>query len=211
MIRMLFYDGGLAVSLQQAPQVLGVTMQRWMTEVLQKLHREVNRNMGPGPGQGLLGVRTGAYRRSLTELVTVTGNGITGELWADLDKVPYGDIQEDGGVIRPRNSQYLTIPLDAMQTGNGVARGTARQVIGNPDAFGFTGTFVPKWKSVIMGKRANGSIVPLFALVTQVTIPARRALATTLSQNWAWIADRLEELTNESVNVMFTSAGEATS
>jgi hypothetical protein len=207
MIKLTFSDGGLAVQLEQMPQIMATVFQQWMTEVLQRLHAAVNRNMGPGPGEGLVGVRTGAMRRALTELVTVLPNGILGELFVDADKVPYGDIQEDGGTIFPRNGQYLTIPLDAMLTGNGVARATARQVGDSPEAFGFSGTFVPKGHSVIMATLAGThTAIPIFALVTSVTIPAKRYLATTITQEWAWIADRLEQLTGEAVNVMFANA-----
>lgn len=200
MIQLTFDDGGLAINLAQAPQVIGLQLQKWMTDVLAHLHAAVARNMGNG---GLIGVRTGDLRRALMERVTVTGDGITGELWPDPAQVPYGSIQEDGGTVIPKTAQALTIPLDAMLTSNGVARGTAGQVKADPQAFGFTSTFIPKGHSVIMGKEANGSVVPLFALVPSVTIPGRHYLATTLIQEWAWIADRLETVAGDTVNVLF--------
>jgi hypothetical protein len=92
-----------------------------------------------------------------------------------------------------------------MNTGNGVARASAHQVRDNPSAYGFKSTFIPKGKHVIMGVPlgASKTIVPLFALKPSVTIPGRHYLETTLTQNWSWIADRLEKITGEATNVIF--------
>lgn len=213
MIALRFDDGGLVLNLEQAKPVLGLHLQQWMTGVLMHLHAAVARNIGPG---GLVGRRSGNLARALMELVTVTEDGVTGELWPDPAKVAYGAIQEDGGTVIPKNAKFLTIPLEAMLTGVGVARGTARQVIESPEAFGYSGTFVAK--GVIFGKlgktakgrqRTRGlggeqtSVIPLFALKSSVTIPGRHYLATTLIQEWAWIADYLETVTGDVVNVLF--------
>lgn len=214
MIGLKFDDGGMILNLEQAKPVIGVQLQQWMTGVLQHLHAAVARNIGPG---GLVGRRTGNLARSLMELVTVTEDGVTGELWPDDAKVAYGAIQEDGGTLIPKNAKYLTIPLEAMLTGVGVARGTARQVIESPEAFGYGGTFFAK--GILFGKlgktakgnrrwRRGGSgeqttVIPLFALKTSVTIPGRHYMATTLIQEWAWIADYLETVTGDIVNVIF--------
>ncbi len=202
MITLTFNDGGMQVNLAQAPQVIGVQLQKWMTLTLAHLHGAVNRNISKG---GLIGRRTGTLSRALLELVTVTGDGVVGELWPDPAKAPYGAIQEEGGTIVPKTAQALTIPLAAMLTANGVARGTARQVRDNPGAFGYAATFIPKGHHVIMGKALGkgASVIPLFALVTSVILPARHYLATTLVQEWPWIADQLEAITGDIVQVVF--------
>lgn len=202
MIGLTFDAGGLTVNLANAKPVIGASLQKWLTQVLAHLHAAVARNMGDG---GLIGRRTGNLARSLMELVTVTEDGVVGTLWPDPDKVAYGSIQEDGGTILPKTARALTVPLEAMLTGNGVARGTAAQVRDDPSAFGFSATFIPKGRSVIMGKLPgkNAGIVPLFALVPSVTILGRHYLATTLIQEWAWIADLLESITGDAVNVLF--------
>jgi hypothetical protein len=212
MIALKFDDRGLAVNLSQARPVIGMQLQKWMTRVLAHLHAAVNRNIASG---GLIGRRSGTLSRALMELVTVTDGGIVGELWPDPAKAPYGGIQEDGGTITPKKGTMLTIPLAAMLTGNGVARGTARQVKDNPTSFGFQSSFIPKGKHVIMGVIADarfagtrgnggrGAAIPLFALVPSVTLPGRHYLATTLIQEWQWIADELETITNETVSVLF--------
>lgn len=200
MIGLTFDDGGLRVNLSQAQNVLSVQLQKWLTLSLAHLHAAVARNMGDG---GLIGRRTGDLARALMTLVTIDDHSVSGDLFPDPDKVAYGSIQEDGGTIVPRNAQALTIPLEAMLTGNGVARGIAGQVRQDPEAFGFVATFIPKNHHVIMGKEPGGGIIPLFALVPSVTIPARHYLATTLIQEWPWIADLLEQLTGDAVNVTF--------
>jgi hypothetical protein len=203
-IALTFDAGGLQVNLAQARPIIGVQLQKWMTRVLAHLHAAVNRNIASG---GLIGRRTGNLSRSLLELVTVTDDGIIGELWPDPAKAAYGAIQEDGGTIVPKKGTMLTIPLEAMLTGNGVARGTAAQVRDTPGAFGFKASFIPKGHHVIMGipegARAGAQPIPLFALVPSVTLPGRHYLATTLIQEWQWIADELERVTEETVNVLF--------
>lgn len=81
--------------------------------------------------------------------------------------------------IRPKNAQYLTIPLDAAKTKAGVARGSARSGV-------FGKTFVMKSKKgnlLIMGQRVRqsgksagetfGKVVPLFVLKKKVVVKAR--------------------------------------
>lgn len=210
MIGLTFDDGGMVLNLEQSRPVIGLQLQQWMSGVLMHLHSAVARNIGPG---GLVGRRTGNLARALIEVVTVTDDGVTGELWPDEAKVAYGAIQEDGGTVIPKTSRFLTIPLEAMLTGVGVARGTARQVIDEPEAFGFAGTFFAKGmlfgrlggraRGRQRGSSSQGSVIPLFALKTSVTIPGRHYLSTTLIQEWSWIADYLETVTGDIVNVIF--------
>lgn len=199
MIRLTFDDGGIAVNLAKAPQVTGVLLQRWMTDVVMHMVGAVQKNIGTG---GLIGRRTGNLARAIR--FEVTPDPLTGTVWPDPDKVPYGSIQEEGGTVIPKHSRFLAIPLEAMLTGNGVARGTARQVKDNPGAFGFASTFIHG--GVIFGKvlgAAKASVIPLFALKSSVVIPATHYLSTTLTQETSWIADRLEALTRDVVQVSF--------
>ncbi len=204
MISLTYTDAGMQVSLAQAPQVIGLQLQKWITQVMYHLQAAVARNMGSG---GLIGVRTGDLRRALKTVIAVGDGGVVGELYPDDALVAYGAIQEEGGTVIPRNATALAIPLSAMQTGNGVARGTAAQVRANPQAFGFSSTFIPKGHDVIMGKELGGGVIPLFALKPSVVIPARHYMATTLLQEWAWIADLLEQITGDAVNVLFQTGG----
>lgn len=72
--------------------------------------------------------------------------------------VPYARIHHEGGVIRPRNAQYLAIPLTPA-----AKRTPPRQFPGE--------TFIAK--GVIFSKGSDGTITPQYALKKEVTIPAR--------------------------------------
>jgi len=95
----------------------------------------------------------------------------------------------DKKIIRPKNKQYLAIPLSAAQTAAGVSRGRPL------DTGIFGETFIAKSKAgnlIIFGKsvyqrgakagQAHGKIVPLFVLKKQVTIPVR--ISTRVLLNW---------------------------
>jgi hypothetical protein len=82
----------------------------------------------------------------------------------------YARVQEYGGTIRAKNVRNLTIPLSPLMTGRGAARGAARDVISNPSAFGYRGTFFSA--QILFGKREDGSAEPLFKLQPSVTLPA---------------------------------------
>lgn len=143
---------------------------------------------------GILEPRTGNLRRALFHRVQGQGTTASVIVGADLSKAPYGRVQELGGTIVPRRAAHLAIPLDAMLTAKGVARMTAREVIANPFALGFSGTFTAK--GVIFGKLPD-QIVPLFALKSSVTLPARQYLASTLAGRTDWIEQQFAELAFE--------------
>lgn len=58
---------------------------------------------------GNLKVRTGHYRRSIRSGVRSGAGGTTGYLAAD---VVYASIHEYGGIIRPKEGEYLTFPIE---------------------------------------------------------------------------------------------------
>lgn len=141
-----------------------------------------------------LGVRTGNLRRAVYHFVRKEPDGIAGGIGVDLKKARYGRLQELGGTIRPKKSRFLTIPLDAAQTGKGVARFSARDVIANPGSFGYTGTFFRN--RILFGVRGSGKnkeVVPLFALKTHVTIKGVGYLAGTVNEKRKWAADELKK------------------
>ncbi len=202
MITVTYEDHGLAVNLSRAPQVTTLQLQKWMTQVVEHLHAAVDRNIGDG---GLIGRRTGNLARALRDRVFIDGGTITGEVWPDPDKAPYGRIQEEGGTVIPKRARFLAIPLDAMLTGNKVARGTAAQVFQSPAAFGFLRVFVRN--GVIFGTRGmRQSLIPLFALKSSVTIPGLHYLDVTLRQELTWIIDALERITDETAQLWFGEA-----
>lgn len=85
----------------------------------------------------------------------------------------YAPIQEYGGTIHAKNWPHLAIPLKAIKTElRTQARATARNVIANPGAFGFSSTFYRSSSQIIFGRSSEGT-KPLFKLQESVTLPAR--------------------------------------
>lgn len=204
MIELTFEDNGLSVNLANAKPILGRQLERWITDSCLHLVGAVQKNIG---ASGLIGRRTGTLARSITFTVTPGPEGPVGEVFPNPAQVAYGAIQETGGTITPKAARALTIPLAAMLTPNGVARGTAAQVRDNPHAFGFIATFIPKGKDVIVGiTEKKGAIIPLFALKPSVTLPGTHYLSTTLTQELSWMADRLEAIADETVELIFGPA-----
>lgn len=168
-----------------------------------------------GPGQ-VVGVRTGTMQRSLfTSGVTETGDGTEIHVGYDLSKAPYARMQEMGGTVYPRNAAHLTIPLPAMLTANGVARGTARDVIASPQAFGYASTFTRNDVIFgVLGKTSTGrtrtrtmkdtgevrTSVPLFALKSSVELKARPALRDGLASSRDVILGLLQKAVGEGLN-----------
>lgn len=123
------------------------------------------------------GVRTGRLRRSYGFLVNAFAVGVSilvGVVRPEDESVlEYAALQEYGGTIRPKNARALTIPLDAAKTSAGVPRGRARD---------FEDTFILRRDDdvpLIAQRRGREKIVPLFALVQEVTVDARPSLEPT--------------------------------
>jgi len=77
-----------------------------------------------------------------------------------------------GGEIHAKNVAHLTIPLEAIKTGRGLARGRARDIISSPGSYGYAGTF--SMQGIIFGKRGKDEPPePLFLLRESVTLPPR--------------------------------------
>ena len=152
-------------------------VQLWTTRVQQLVASEKL------SGGGILEPRTGNLRRSLFTRIDESDGQVIGTIGFDLSLAPYGRIQELGGTISAKNAANLTIPIGEALTAKGVARFTARDLIANPQQFGFDGTFVAK--GVLFGTigRLTGQreIVPLFVLKPSVTLPPREPLASALA------------------------------
>lgn len=131
-----------------------------------------------------LKARSGRLRNSITSEVSASGNEATGLI---STAVPYARIQEFGGTITARAAANLTIPLAAALGGDGEARFSARELIGNPALGGFIGTFVRK--QILFGKSAGGAITPLFKLQASVKIPPRSFFGSALAEKRSPILD----------------------
>lgn len=183
-------------------QVLGPLVGRAVElsvgEVARALQREIVRNVS---GR-ILRVRSRALRDSWSQQPIIQGSGESTIATIRSIKAPHAAIHEWGHEnLRAIRAKHLAIPLDAMRTPAGQARGTAREVIANPGAYGYPGgTFTRK--GIIFGKlgrtekgslrtrKAKGgahagekrNFVPLFVLKESVRIPARRYITMAIEQ-----------------------------
>jgi hypothetical protein len=114
----------------------------------------------------LLKVRTGTLRRSIEQRSRARGKKITGTIGSRL---PYAKIQEEGGTVRPKKGQYLTIPTQFAKTAAGVVRGGARS---------FANTFIQRSKrgNLLIFQKTGDGIIPLFLLVKSVRIKPKHYL-----------------------------------
>ena len=135
-----------------------------------------------GTNRHQLAVRSGKLRASVRPKVPrvsatrIKGGVTVGTSYARVHFGPRGSKT----TIRAKNSQYLTIPLDAAKTKAGVSRGRAR------DEGVWGKTFVKESKAgnlIVFGQKRgqrgksagqlSGKVTPLFVLKKSVTIPAR--------------------------------------
>jgi hypothetical protein len=135
-------------------------------------------------------VRTGALRAALSARVDAAPRTVKGTLGYLSGDLAYAGVQEGwpdgraGTTIRPKNAQYLTIPLPGALTASGVPRGRARD---------FDNTFFARSRGgrLILFQRQGKTIVPLFLLVKEVYVPARPALRPTMDRYVPLIIDDL--------------------
>lgn len=133
-----------------------------------------------------LQVRTGAGRRSsFYRVETGSDRAITVVVGNDLRQARYMRAQDQGATITPKQAASLTIPIGAARTANGVARFSARDVIGNPGSFGYVGTFVRD--GILFGSKGKKERpVPLFILAKRVHLRPVGFLAHTLNEKREW-------------------------
>lgn len=131
--------------------------------------------------------RSGRLAQSIQSKVTAKGHSIGAEIGSGVrmgKRVPYADIHERGGVIRPKNAKYLTIPAKANQTATGQTRFTAPELF---ERFGSKMYF--SGNALILKKGTKGTV--MFYLKKKVKIPARRYLSRTLEEKQRTVVNLL--------------------
>ena len=119
-----------------------------------------------GTGPESLSTRSGGLLKSLQDGVRVAGSSFS-DVTGSLSGVDYLFIQEYGGDLRPKYTQYLAVPLPAALGSNGVP------LKENPRDW--SGTFVQTSKrgNLLIFRRDGTEIIPLYALKTAVRVPPR--------------------------------------
>ena len=126
-----------------------------------ELKRMVNRSGSPSSPGTPPGKDTGTLGRS----IQVDASKITSLRVRIGTNLPYGRIQEFGGVIRPKKVQRLPVPLNR-EAKLLQRRGSLRSA---------NLTLIPRRgkDSLLVRKTKGGGIKPLFILKKSVTLPAR--------------------------------------
>ena len=192
-------EGAAAVvaRLQRGPAAAQSAAVKAMHRVALRLHKVVHDQKLSGQ---LLGVRTGTTRRALFERVYISGEDIYAVVGVDVTKAPGARANEFGATIRPTNGQFLTIPIGNALTATKVAKFDARTLWLNPGSVGYVGSFVAK--HVIFGKKADGSIDPLFALKRQVTLRRVGYLASARDEMASWLPEETDAIVDATVQVL---------
>lgn len=139
-------------------------------------------------GQGTNAVRSGRLRSSMGQVTTVTGD-IINTLLGSMGVI-YARIQEFGGVVRPKKSKYLAIPLGPAKTAAGVSRyASPRDVAGLVFFKSKKGALLLGMKT---GAKKGARLVPWFVLVKSVTLKPRLGLRDTIKKFFGGSGSRLE-------------------
>lgn len=172
-----------------SPEDKGKVIKTGMTAASLEVERHMKESVLAGQ---ILKTRTGALRSSISSVVTESGGNIIALIgsgvrqgrratydassgrWNADGRLPYADIHETGGIVKPRNSKYLAIPLPAALTAAGVLKKRPRD---------YSDTFVRKSKGgnlmIFQKVGQRGKIRALFVLKKSVTIPARKYMTIT--------------------------------
>ncbi len=105
--------------------------------------------------------------------------------------VPYAAIQEEGGEVRPKTAQWLTIPLAAAKSPAGIAKGSARS---------FSDTFFRMiGDRLFIFQKQGDEVVPLFRLVKSVRIKGTLGFFKTWQEQRGAFAAAVNKATKEAL------------
>jgi len=141
--------------------------------------------------------RTGHLRASIGSIVETSSDGLVAVVGSGVrqgKRLPYADIQETGGTVRPSVKSWLTIPLSAAKTSAGVTRFTAQDVKnGNTK---YEGSFIRN--GIIFGKTRR-KITPLFVLKKSVQIRPSKYLSITKEETAREVSDEMIKAAKEAI------------
>lgn len=170
------YRGGLKTIMDAAElSIRDVLFNEMLTTAKENAtFRVLHRHRGSG---------TGRLAQAIFAQVKRQGNlKVTGSLNVDLKQVPYARVHEFGGIIRPKNVNWLTIPFP----GKNVTK-SARE---------YPRTFFQRSRKgnlILFQNEGAGRIKPLFILKKMVRIPKRAYLRPAIEQHFPLLQRRLRE------------------
>lgn len=156
------------------PRRLHAVGKEWGAMYLDRLQR--TRLSGRVEGDMGLNRRSGNLSRDWNTTTDVTGGNLEVLVESSGTGDKYAGLQEHGGTIRPVSAKWLWIPLAANKTASGVARVTPSQAMSNGGFFTNArsgGKIFWAYPLVKAKRTAAHNLVPLFALKSEVKVPAR--------------------------------------
>lgn len=187
-------------AMQKMPDQLAANLQKHLGDygrwfATNRMPRQVNSAM-----RGSRGRLAGSFRSR------ISGKKINTIRMRVFTASKYAAIQEFGGTIRPKNRQWLTIPMPAVLTKTGRARGSAGDYYDEPGH-----TWVQRdpddgqlyiWRQSEAkgrGKVLAYKIEKLFRLVKSVTLKPRLGFRKTFEDERPGYLQALEKATRESL------------
>ena len=170
---------------------MSVVMNKVIAEVAGNMHEEwagTNEFTGPGdlaiavnnPGDANFGLA------SIARSVEIKVGNST-ESYMLEGKISTADLSvwETGGVIKPVNREYLSIPLDAAKVGGRKMKMGARQ---------WGKTFVAtsrRGNLIVFRKESRQALTPLYLLRKEVTVPARLQMSRAVNNGLNYFEQRM--------------------
>lgn len=156
--------------------------------------KQIRSRLRAGTGPATLGPVSNHYRRSIQREIAVRGSRIHVSVFVNLDgsqAVPYAQIHEDGGTIRPVRAKVLTIPLV------GSAAQPSRNRPARPIQFFRSGFWLsrrglPPLFVRPLGAGGSRGLETLFVGVKSVRIPRRPIWQTTFERQTPRVLRRFE-------------------
>lgn len=186
---LIAFGNSVEASFAGLAPILKSELKDYLDTVAEALARRHGNPWPSGTTSASLSRRSGALLNEIRSSVKVYGEtlaNIEGHIGTGTSV--YGRIQEFGGVIRPKNAKYLTVPLPAALNSDGTPKKKGAREWDN--------TFVIKSKAgnlLIVQKGIGGDIVPLYVLKSSVTIPARLNMGSTLRAGLGYFVDQAVE------------------
>lgn len=180
----------LGRELEDAPKRMHPELRRELHEFLHliadKLVAQHSTSYPGGTSGSSLSKRSGGAIKSIKESVKVGGADLA-STHGIIGGIGYLRIHETGGVVTPKKSKYLAIPLSAALKSNGTPI--------KPGPRFWLNTFVATSKAgnLIIFQRRGKNIVPLYVLKKSVTIKARLGMEKTLHGKLDYFVDKAVE------------------
>lgn len=189
-------DGFASISKRTAvtKKELQVIVRREIKAFLEEIATVMeSKHKGPWPSgtsDDTISTRTGRGVRSIRRSIEISGRSLD-DLKGEIGGLTYLQVQEKGATIRPKNGQYLTIPLTAALNARGVPK--------KPRARDWANTFVNRSKSgkLLIWRRVGRRVIPLYLLVgkgetqTEVKIKPRLGMERTARDRMSKFVDNV--------------------